>query len=169
MRRATVCHDKILQVMWAGAKYAVTDKLDVIGGYYHYIQNNFFATGPNVGCSGSAHAQCSGTFDAVSGVIDWRFAPKWDTYIGVMFSQVNGGLANGYLSATTSIPRLGCASASDKLAAGFARSPSAICAKSPFALCMAYGAPPARQSAFITGLDPSIASSPKPIPLIKFI
>ena len=69
--------------MWAGAKYAVTDKLDVSAGYYHYIQNNFFATGPNTGCSSSAHSQCSGTFDAVSGVIDWRFAAKWDAYIGV--------------------------------------------------------------------------------------
>lgn len=104
---ATVCHDKILQVAWAGAKYAVTDKLDVIGGYYHYSQDNFFATGPNVGCSSSAHSQCSGTFDAVSGVVDWRFAPKWDTYIGVMFSQVNGGLANGYLQRNNVDPTAG--------------------------------------------------------------
>jgi|HubBroStandDraft_3_1064219.scaffolds.fasta_scaffold24931_2 predicted porin len=104
---ATVCHDKILQVAWAGAKYAVTDKLDVIGGYYHYSQNNFFATGPNVGCASSAHSQCSGTFDAVSTVIDWRFAPKWDTYIGVMFSQVNGGLANGYLQRNNVDPTAG--------------------------------------------------------------
>ena len=104
---ATVCHDKILQVAWVGAKYAVTDKLDVIGGYYHYSQNNFFATGPNVGCSSSAHSQCSGTFDAGSAVIDWRFAPKWDTYIGVMFSQVNGGLANGYLQRNNVDPTAG--------------------------------------------------------------
>jgi hypothetical protein len=93
--------------MWAGAKYAVTDKLDVIGGYYHYIQNSFFATGPSVGCSSSAHSQCSGTFDAVSAVIDWRFAAKWDTYIGVMFSQVNGGLANGYLQRNNVDPTAG--------------------------------------------------------------
>jgi predicted porin len=104
---ATVCHDKILQVVWTGAKYAVTDNLDVIGGYYHYAQNNYFATGPNTGCSGSAHAQCSGTFDAVSAVVDWRFAAKWDTYIGVMFSQVNGGLANGFLQRNNIDPTLG--------------------------------------------------------------
>ena len=103
----TVCHDKILQVMWAGAKYAVTDNLDVIGAYYHYAQNNFFANGPNVGCSSSAHSQCSGTFDAVSAVIDWKFAAKWDTYIGFMFSQVNGGLANGYLQRNNIDPTAG--------------------------------------------------------------
>jgi predicted porin len=103
----TVCHDKILQVVWAGAKYAVTDNVDVSGGYYHYVQNNFFSTGPNLGCSSGAHSQCSGTFDAVSAVIDWKFAAKWDTYIGVMFSQVNGGLANGYLQRNNIDPTAG--------------------------------------------------------------
>jgi hypothetical protein len=71
------------------------------------FQNSFFATGPNVGCSGSAHSQCSETFDAVSAVIDWRFAAKWDTYVGVMFSQVNGGLANGYLQRNNVDPTAG--------------------------------------------------------------
>ena len=36
--------NKILQVMWIGTKYAVRDDLDVIAGYYHYIQNSFFGT-----------------------------------------------------------------------------------------------------------------------------
>jgi hypothetical protein len=36
--------------------------------------------------------------DAVSGLIDWKFAPKWDTYIGTMFSQFNGGLATAFLA-----------------------------------------------------------------------
>jgi predicted porin len=103
----TVCNDRILQVTWTGVKYAVTDNLDVIGAYYHYAQNNFFATGPNLGCSSSAHSQCSGTFDAVSAVIDWRFAAKWDAYIGCMFSQVNGGLANGYLQRNNIDPTVG--------------------------------------------------------------
>jgi len=34
--------DKHLQIMWTGAKYSVTDNLDIATGYYHYIQNNFF-------------------------------------------------------------------------------------------------------------------------------
>jgi hypothetical protein len=93
--------------MWGGAKYAVTDHVDVIGGYYHYIQSSFFATGPNVGCSSSAHSQCSGTYDAVSGVIDWKFAAKWDTYIGFMFNQVNGGLANGFIQRNNIDPTAG--------------------------------------------------------------
>ena len=31
--------DKKFQIMWIGAKYAATENLDVIGAYYHYIQN----------------------------------------------------------------------------------------------------------------------------------
>ena len=103
------CSDKILQVVWTGAKYSITRNLDVIGAYYHYIQNTYIATtaGASVCASTSAHSQCAGTFDAASGVIDWRFAPKWDTYIGVMFSQNNGGLSNGYLSRNNVDPTAG--------------------------------------------------------------
>ena len=35
--------------------------------------------------------------DVVSAAVDWRFAPKWDVYLGLMFTQVNGGLAFGFL------------------------------------------------------------------------
>jgi predicted porin len=101
--------DKIFQVMWVGAKYAVTENLDVIGAYYHYIQDSFFGTptGGPAPCSGSEHAQCAGTFDAISAVIDWKFAPKWDLYFGVMFSQVNSGLAFGFLQRNNVDPTVG--------------------------------------------------------------
>src|SRR5712672_3652665 len=70
--------NKTFQVMWAGAKYAVTDNLDVIGAYYHYIQNSFFGTaaGGPAPCFGTQHPQCAGTFDGISAAVDWRFAPK---------------------------------------------------------------------------------------------
>src|SRR5258705_7707709 len=101
--------DKTLQVMWAGAKYAVTENLDVIAAYYHYIQNSFFGTptGGPAPCSGREHPQCAGTFDAISAAIDWRFAPKWDLYFGFMFSQVNGGLANSFLQRNNIDPTVG--------------------------------------------------------------
>jgi len=101
--------NKILQVMWIGAKYAVTDQLDVIGGYYHYIQNSYFGTaalGP-APCFGTEHAQCAGTYDAISAAVDWRFAPKWDLYFGVMFNQVDGGLAFGFLQHNNIDPTVG--------------------------------------------------------------
>jgi predicted porin len=101
--------NKTLHVMWVGAKYAVTENLDVIAGYYHYIQDSYFgtATGGPAPCSSSAHSQCAGTFDAISAAIDWRFAPKWDLYFGFMFSQVNGGLANGFLQRNNIDPTVG--------------------------------------------------------------
>jgi predicted porin len=98
------CTDKILQAVWTGAKYAIRDDLDVIGAYYHYDQGTF----TTANCSNPvAHSQCHGTMDAVSGVIDWRFAPKWDTYFGMMYSQMAGGLANGYLARNNLDPTAG--------------------------------------------------------------
>jgi hypothetical protein len=45
--------------------------------------------------------------DAVSFAVDWQFAKKFDAYAGIMFSQVNGGLANGYLNRSTIDPTVG--------------------------------------------------------------
>jgi hypothetical protein len=95
--------------MWVGTKYALTDNLDVIAAYYHYIQDSYFGTatrGP-APCSGAEHPQCAGTFDAISAAIDWRFAPKWDLCFGLMFSQVNGGLAFGFLQRNNIDPTVG--------------------------------------------------------------
>ena len=101
--------NKTLQVMWTGAKYAVTEDLDVIGAYYHYIQDLFFgtATGGPSPCFGTEHSQCAGTFDGISGAVDWRFRPKWDLYAGIMFTQVSGGLANGFLQHNNIAPTVG--------------------------------------------------------------
>ena len=98
------CSDKVMQVMWTGARYAVTKNLDVVGAYYHYIQNTY----TTASCANpTAHSQCGGTFDAVSAMVDWRFLPKWDAYIGIMFSQVNAGLSNGYLARNNLDPTAG--------------------------------------------------------------
>jgi predicted porin len=98
-----------LQIMWIGGKYAVTDNLDVIGAYYHYIQNSFFGTpiGGRVFCADSSHSQCAGTYDAISAAVDWRFAPKWDLYFGMMFNQVRGGLAFGFFQHSNIDPTVG--------------------------------------------------------------
>jgi predicted porin len=97
--------DKLFNVFWTGVKYAVTDDLDLTGAYYHYDQPAF---GTPVNCTvAAAFANCHGTFDAVSFVADWQFAKKFDAYAGVMFSQVNGGLANGYLNRNSIAPTAG--------------------------------------------------------------
>jgi len=102
----TGCSDKIMQVMWTGARYAVSKDIDVATAYYHYIQNQY-VSGVGICANPTAHSQCAGTFDAVSALVDWRFLPKWDAYFGIMFSQVNAGLSNGYLARNNLDPTVG--------------------------------------------------------------
>jgi predicted porin len=95
--------NKTLQIFWTGTKYAVGDNLDLTVAYYHELQNNF-----NVKpCANSSSSSCSGTLDAVSFDVDWRFAKKFDAYAGMMFSEVNNGLANGFLFHTSIDPTVG--------------------------------------------------------------
>lgn len=97
--------DRALHIFWAGVNYAVTSDLEVMAGYYHYDQPKF---GVPANCAAAVMpANCHGTFDAVSVAVDWQFARKFDAYAGFMFSQVSGGLANGYLYRSTIDPTVG--------------------------------------------------------------
>jgi predicted porin len=96
--------NKILQTAWVGAKYSVTRDLDIYGGYWHEWQNNFAPTAAiSAACAVDAvsSSQCAGSIDAVSLVVDWRFAKHLDLYAGVMWLQVKDGLANGFAAAAT--------------------------------------------------------------------
>jgi predicted porin len=101
--------NKVIQVMWVGMKYAVRSDLDVMAGYYHFIQDSYFGTaaGGPAPCFGRQHAQCAGTYDAISAAVDWRFAPKWDVYAGMMFTQANDGLAFGFIQRSNFDPTVG--------------------------------------------------------------
>jgi predicted porin len=98
--------DKILQVAWTGARYSLTPSLDVAAAYYHYWQNDYSNGAATAGSKGlttcavvtTAVSSCAGAQDAVSAVLDWTFAPKWDTYIGTMYTRLHGGLDSGYLA-----------------------------------------------------------------------
>jgi hypothetical protein len=89
------CENEYFQVIWTGAKYGITKDLDVIGAYYHYIQDAFVIAPASTCVVASANSRCAGWLDAYSAVIDWRFLPKWDAYIGTMYSAAFGGIANG--------------------------------------------------------------------------
>jgi predicted porin len=100
-------NDKVLQVFWAGAKYTVMSKLDLIGAYYGYKQNSF-ATGADAGCSSNKASSCSGTENAVSFSADYRWTKRFDTYAGIMWTQVKDGLANGFIFNTSTVdPTIG--------------------------------------------------------------
>jgi predicted porin len=101
VNNANFPNDKVLQTAWFGVRYAITPALDITGAYYHEWQNSFGNAATATGCAvlGSSSAQCAGTLDAVSAVLDWRFARHVDVFAGVMWSQVNNGLASGFLLA----------------------------------------------------------------------
>ena len=92
--------DKILQAFWGGARYAVRSDIDLTVAYYHESQNSFVignGGNPTGTCSTAASGGCSGSLDAASFVADYRFARHFDAYAGVMYSQVQNGLANSFL------------------------------------------------------------------------
>jgi predicted porin len=93
-------NQKTLQVFWAGVKIAATPDLDLMAAYYGYKQNSF-ATGAKAGCSDNSNAGCSGTENAVSLVADYRFAKRFDGYLGTFYTGVQDGLANGFLNKST--------------------------------------------------------------------
>jgi hypothetical protein len=82
---------------------AVRPDIDLIFAYYHEQQNSFGV----VSCSDSSLATCSGQLDAVSFVVDRRFAKLFDAYAGAMYSQASNGLANGFLNRSTVDPTVG--------------------------------------------------------------
>jgi predicted porin len=96
--------DRIEQLVWTGAKYDVTDSLEATAAYYHQDQNDY----TNLDCTiAKAHSQCAGTMDTFSALLDWKFAPKWDTYIGTQYTKSNGGFNSGYLSSNNTTATAG--------------------------------------------------------------
>jgi hypothetical protein len=45
---------------------------------------------------GANHGSCAGHTDAISGMLDWRPVKRVDIYGGVMYSEVTGGMENGF-------------------------------------------------------------------------
>jgi predicted porin len=113
---------KDLQVVWVGGKYGILSNLDFVAGYYYAWQNDYSllgkssktggpnkyqgtaACGPNTTSAitgsapqGSSYSTCAGHEDAVSAMLDWRPVKRVDLYTGVMYSQVAGGMANGFI------------------------------------------------------------------------
>jgi predicted porin len=113
--------NKIFQVAWAGAKYAIRSDLDIVGAYYFAHQNDYAppgskptVCGPNTKApvpggapQGTLNSYCAGDLNAVSAMIDYRPLPRLDLYAGAMFSQVGGGLASGYIHTNNVDPTIG--------------------------------------------------------------
>jgi predicted porin len=84
---------KIFQISWVGARYSITPKLDLTAAYYQYNQKSYAANG----CTNISAATCAGELMDASLVGDYHFTNRFDAYAGVNWSEVQNGLANGYL------------------------------------------------------------------------
>jgi predicted porin len=97
---------KIVQVYWTGVRYTVIANLVLTMAYYGTHQDAY-GTGVQAGCSTAAHSVCSGSLEAISFDLDYRFNRHFDVYLGAMYSGVHDGLASGYLNATNVNPTVG--------------------------------------------------------------
>jgi predicted porin len=79
----------------------------LIGSYYHEIQNAFGTAAGVAGCNTTVSSMCSGTLDAVSFLADYVVAKHFDVYAGVMYSQMQNGLANGAVQTSVLNPVTG--------------------------------------------------------------
>jgi len=71
------------------------------------VHQNAYGTATAAGCSTAAHSTCSGNLEAVSLAADYRFNVHFDAYLGAMYSQVQDGLASGYLNTSNINPTVG--------------------------------------------------------------
>ena len=101
---AFLAHHERLQIIWTGARYAFTPKVDAGVAYYHYDQNNY---GAGAACSDRSKTTCSGQLNAASFDVDYKIAPKFDVYAGTMYTVVSNGLASGYLHKNNLAPTAG--------------------------------------------------------------
>jgi predicted porin len=83
---------KIVQVIWTGVKYAITEKADITLSYYLELQNDFRVPAP---CSATAgyRSSCAGSLTEISLYGDYHLTKRFDVFSGVAYSDVTGGLA----------------------------------------------------------------------------
>ena len=114
--------NRIANVFFIGAKYAITPQIDVAGAFYYLEQNNFNSSTTPCAAANTTFVQpngnrlvvsrlnsgnCAGSQDAVSFLIDYRPVKRVDLYAGVMISNVYAGLANGFQATQNIAPTAG--------------------------------------------------------------
>jgi predicted porin len=92
-----------LEVVWAGARYWATSRIEAVFGWDRYRQNNFHGDG----CRDASFNSCSGTEDVYALFADYHVSKKFELYAGAMYSRIAGGLANGYFHDSNIDPTAG--------------------------------------------------------------
>jgi predicted porin len=94
----------VYNMEWIGAKFALPTGWSFTGAFYHVTQNSWTiglgTTGQQgLGCA-AAGLLCAGNFTEASFVADYAFNKHYDTYVGVNYSEVQDGIANGFVGTT---------------------------------------------------------------------
>jgi len=84
--------EKLVQIWWTGAKYTYRSKTAFTFAWYQQRQNDFRV--PST-CSATAgfRSSCAGALNFGSFYVDHHFTKRFDTFAGVAYSWVSGGLA----------------------------------------------------------------------------
>jgi len=83
--------EKLVNIWWTGVKYAVDSKTDVTLSWYQQRQNDFRQ--PPACTPASFRASCAGMLNEGSLYADHHFTKRFDGFIGLAYSFVQGGLA----------------------------------------------------------------------------
>ena len=86
--------EKLVNIWWTGAKYTYRKKTDATFAWYQQRQNDFripstCSTNPAIG---NMRASCAGSLNEGSFYLDHHFTRRFDTFAGVAYSFVSGGL-----------------------------------------------------------------------------
>jgi hypothetical protein len=83
--------EKLVNIWWTGAKYTLDKKTDFTLAWYEQRQNDFRVP---AACNATAgfRASCAGTLNEGSFYIDHHFSKRFDSFVGVAYSFVSGGL-----------------------------------------------------------------------------
>ena len=83
---------KLVQIWWTGAKYAIDSKTEITFSWYQQRQNDFRIP-PTCSAEAGFRASCAGTLNEGSFYVDHHFTKRFDGFVGVAYSWVSGGLA----------------------------------------------------------------------------
>jgi predicted porin len=84
--------EKLLNIWWTGAKYTYRSKTDFTVAWYQQRQNDF-RNPPTCSVAAGFRSSCAGTLNEGSFYADHHFTKRFDTFAGVAYSYVSGGLA----------------------------------------------------------------------------
>jgi predicted porin len=84
--------EKLVQIWWTGAKYTYRRKTDFTLAWYQQRQNDFRSP-PTCSVAAGFRSSCAGTLNEGSFYIDHHFTRRFDSFAGISYSWVSGGLA----------------------------------------------------------------------------